>query len=31
MLAGERSLEAIAGFDFGNSPREVEGEPAARR
>ena len=29
MLAGERSLEAIPGFDFGNSPREVAGEPAA--
>ena len=24
-----RSLEAIEGFDFGNSPRELEGEPAA--
>jgi 2-phosphosulfolactate phosphatase len=29
MLAGERSLEAISGFDFGNSPREVAGAPAA--
>jgi 2-phosphosulfolactate phosphatase len=29
-LAGERRLEAIPGFDFGNSPREVAGEPAAR-
>jgi len=29
MLAGERSLEAIPGFDFGNSPREVAGEPGA--
>ena len=29
MLAGERSLEAIPGFDFGNSPREVAGKPAA--
>jgi 2-phosphosulfolactate phosphatase len=29
-LAGERRLEAIAGFDFGNSPREVAGEPAAK-
>ena len=28
-LAGERRLEAIPGFDFGNSPREVAGEPAA--
>jgi 2-phosphosulfolactate phosphatase len=28
-LAGERRLEAIPGFDFGNSPREVSGEPAA--
>ena len=28
-LAGERRLEHIAGFDFGNSPREVAGEPAA--
>jgi 2-phosphosulfolactate phosphatase len=28
-LAGERRLEAIEGFDFGNSPREVAGEPAA--
>ena len=26
-LAGERRLEAIPGFDFGNSPREVAGEP----
>jgi 2-phosphosulfolactate phosphatase len=28
-LAGERHLEHIEGFDFGNSPREVAGEPAA--
>src|SRR5579862_9089935 len=28
-LAGERRLESIEGFDFGNSPREVAGEPAA--
>ena len=28
-LAGERRLEHIEGFDFGNSPRELEGEPAA--
>jgi 2-phosphosulfolactate phosphatase len=28
-LAGERRLEHIDGFDFGNSPREVAGEPAA--
>ena len=28
-LAGERRLEHIEGFDFGNSPREVAGEPAA--
>jgi 2-phosphosulfolactate phosphatase len=28
-LAGERSLEHIAGFDFGNSPREIAGAPAA--
>jgi 2-phosphosulfolactate phosphatase len=28
-LAGERRLEAIPGFDFGNSPREVAGAPAA--
>lgn len=28
-LAGERRLEAIEGFDFGNSPSELEGEPAA--
>jgi 2-phosphosulfolactate phosphatase len=27
-LAGERRLEHIDGFDFGNSPREVAGEPA---
>src|SRR5690242_21099454 len=27
-LAGERRLEHIEGFDFGNSPRELEGEPA---
>jgi 2-phosphosulfolactate phosphatase len=26
-LAGERRLEAIPGFDFGNSPRELAGEP----
>jgi 2-phosphosulfolactate phosphatase len=26
-LAGERRLESIPGFDFGNSPREVAGEP----
>jgi 2-phosphosulfolactate phosphatase len=26
-LAGERRLEPIPGFDFGNSPREVAGEP----
>src|SRR5947207_14417926 len=26
-LAGERRLEHIPGFDFGNSPREVAGEP----
>src|SRR5262245_2273226 len=26
-LAGERRLEAIEGFDFGNSPREVAGAP----
>src|SRR3989440_3425747 len=30
MLAGERRLEHIEGFDFGNSPRELEGEPAAQ-
>src|SRR5437660_2177091 len=29
-LAGERRLEHIEGFDFGNSPRELEGEAAAR-
>jgi 2-phosphosulfolactate phosphatase len=29
-LAGERRLESIPGFDFGNSPREVAGEPQAR-
>ena len=29
MLAGERSLEAIPGFDFGNSPREVAAAPGA--
>ena len=29
MLAGERRLEHIEGFDFGNSPSELEGEPAA--
>ena len=28
-LAGEQRLEQIEGFDFGNSPRELEGEPAA--
>jgi 2-phosphosulfolactate phosphatase len=28
-LAGERRLEHIEGFNFGNSPRELEGEPAA--
>ena len=28
-LAGERRLEHIEGFDFGNSPRELEGEPTA--
>jgi 2-phosphosulfolactate phosphatase len=28
-LAGERRLEHIEGFDFGNSPAEVAGEPAA--
>ncbi len=28
-LAGERRLEPIEGFDFGNSPRELDGEPAA--
>jgi len=28
-LAGERRLEQIEGFDFGNSPREVAGEPQA--
>jgi 2-phosphosulfolactate phosphatase len=28
-LAGERRLEHIEGFDFGNSPAELEGEPAA--
>src|SRR5437763_240304 len=28
-LAGERRLEHIEGFDFGNSPREVAGAPAA--
>jgi 2-phosphosulfolactate phosphatase len=27
-LAGERRLESIEGFDFGNSPRELDGEPA---
>ena len=27
-LAGERRLEHIEGFDFGNSPSEVAGEPA---
>ena len=29
-LAGERRLEHIEGFDFGNSPSEVAGAPAAR-
>ncbi|HLY85263.1 MAG TPA: 2-phosphosulfolactate phosphatase [Gaiellaceae bacterium] len=29
-LAGERRLEPIDGFDFGNSPSELEGKPAAR-
>src|SRR3954469_10758920 len=28
-LAGERRLEHIEGFDFGNSPRELEGPAAA--
>lgn len=28
-LAGERRLERIEGFDFGNSPAEVAGAPAA--
>jgi 2-phosphosulfolactate phosphatase len=28
-LAGERRLEHIEGFDFGNSPRELAGESAA--
>src|ERR1700747_1903504 len=28
-LAGERRLGHIEGFDFGNSPSELEGEPAA--
>ena len=28
-LAGEQRLQAIEGFDFGNSPRELEGAPAA--
>jgi 2-phosphosulfolactate phosphatase len=28
-LAGERRLEHIEGFDFGNSPSELEGEAAA--
>jgi 2-phosphosulfolactate phosphatase len=28
-LAGERRLEHIEGFDFGNSPSELAGEPAA--
>jgi 2-phosphosulfolactate phosphatase len=28
-LAGERRLEHIEGFDFGNSPRELAGEPEA--
>jgi len=29
-LAGERRLEHIEGFDFGNSPSEVAAEPAVR-
>ena len=29
-LAGERQLEHIDGFDFGNSPRELAGEAAAQ-
>jgi 2-phosphosulfolactate phosphatase len=29
ILAGERLLEHIEGFDFGNSPRELDGKPAA--
>jgi 2-phosphosulfolactate phosphatase len=28
-LAGERQLQHIEGFDFGNSPCELDGEPAA--
>jgi len=28
-LAGERRLESIEGFDFGNSPAELEGQAAA--
>src|SRR5947199_10171436 len=28
-LAGERRLEPLEGFDLGNSPRELDGEPAA--
>ena len=28
-LAGERRLEHIEGFDFGNSPREIAGAPGA--
>jgi 2-phosphosulfolactate phosphatase len=28
-LAGERRLEHIEGFDYGNSPRELEGDAAA--
>ena len=28
-LAGERRLQHIEGFDFGNSPRELDGEPDA--
>src|SRR6266568_4533385 len=28
-LAGERRLEAIPGFDFGNSPREIAAGPQA--
>jgi 2-phosphosulfolactate phosphatase len=28
-LAGERRLEHIEGFDFGNSPRELDGAPSA--
>jgi 2-phosphosulfolactate phosphatase len=28
-LAGERGLEPIEGFDYGNSPAELDGEPTA--